>query len=121
MQSCEGLGVNNGTITKYFNDNFWSNTSFNPTTSIHNIIGTVSRVVLPTSFCLDGQTIPAMEWEDRYKHLGVLIGSDSETYLEKLAEEFRDNTEKLFQSALANWMKLEAFKEFVVPKLDYAL
>ena len=62
-----------------------------------------------------------MEWEDRYKHLGVLIGPDPETCLEKLAEEFRDNTKKLFQSALADWMKLEAFKEFVVPKLDYAL
>ena len=73
------------------------------------------RVILPTSFHLDGQTIPAMEWEDRYKHLGVLIGPDPETCLKKLAEEFRDNTEKLFQSALADSMKLEVFKEFVVP------
>ena len=29
--------------------------------------------------------------------------------------------EMLFQSALTDWMKLEAFKKFAVPKLDYAL
>ena len=63
----------------------------------------------------------AMGWEDRYKHLGVLFGPNSEACLDKLAEEFRVNTEKLFKSALADWMKLEAFKEFVVPKLDYVL
>ena len=79
------------------------------------------RVILPTSFRLDGQTIPAMEWEDRYRHLGVLLGPTLEACLDKLAAEFRDSTEKLFQSGLADWMKLEAFKEFVVPKLDYAL
>ena len=31
------------------------------------------------------------------------------------------NTEKLFKSVQAHWMKLEAFKEFIVPKLDYVL
>lgn len=62
-----------------------------------------------------------MGWEDRYKHLGVLLGPNPEACLDKLAEEFRVNTEKLFKSALADWMKLEAFKEFVVPKLDYVL
>ena len=30
------------------------------------------------------------------------------------------STEKIFQSGLADWMKLEAFREFVMPKLDYA-
>ena len=84
------------------------------------------RVVLPTSFRLGGgggggEVIPAMGWEDHYKHLGVLLGPNLEACLDKLAEEFRVNTEKLFKSALADWMKLEAFKEFVVPKLDYVL
>ena len=77
-------------------------------------------MILPTSYCLDSQTIPAMECEDLYKHLGVLIGPDPEACLGKLATEFREDTEKLFQSSLADWMKL-AFKEFVVPKLAYTL
>ena len=56
-----------------------------------------------------------------YKHLGVLLGPNLEACRDKLADEFRVNTEKLFKSAQADWMKLEAFKEFVVPKLDYVL
>ena len=44
--------------------------------------------------------------------------SNPEVCLDKFAAEFRKNMEKLFQSALADWMELEAF---VVPKLDYAL
>ena len=62
-----------------------------------------------------------MKWEDRYKHLGVLIGPDPNACLDGLAAEFKEDTEKLFQSPLADWMKLEAFRDFVVPKLDYAL
>ena len=79
------------------------------------------RVVLQTQLHLNGQVIPAMGWEDHYKHLGVLLGPNPEACLDELAAEFREDTEKLFQSGLADWMKLEAFKQFVVPKLDYAL
>ena len=78
-------------------------------------------MVLQSSFQLQGQDIPAMELEDRCRHLGVLLSPNPEACLDKLVDEFRENTEKLFQSGLADWMKLEAFKEFVVPKLDYAL
>ena len=55
------------------------------------------RVILLTSFRLDGQTIPAMEWDDRYRHLGVLLGLNPEACLDKFTAEFRDSTEKLFQ------------------------
>ena len=79
------------------------------------------RVVLQSSFQLQGQDIPAMKWEGCYRHVGVLFSSNPEACLDKLTDEFRENTEKLFQSSLADWMKLEAFKEFVVPKLDYVL
>ena len=101
----------------------WARFRFNVAkcASLSTTYRTGKRVVLPTSFRLDGQTIPAMEWGDRYRHLGVLIGPNPEACLDKLAAEFKVDTEKLFQSALADWMKLEAFKQFVVPKLDYAL
>jgi len=45
------------------------------------------RVVLQSSFQLQGQDIPAMEWEDRYRHLGVLLGPNPEACLDKLADE----------------------------------
>ena len=41
--------------------------------------------------------------------------------LDKLAANFRQDTQRLFESGLADWMKLEAFKEFVVLKLDYTI
>ena len=50
----------------------------------------------------------------------MLVGPNPEACLENLTAEFRENTEKLFQLDLADCMKLEAFKEFVMPKLDYA-
>ena len=62
-----------------------------------------------------------MGWEDQYKHLGVLLGPNPDTCLDRLTADFRQDTEKLFRSGLADWMKLEAFKEFVMPKLDYAI
>ena len=34
------------------------------------------RVVLQTEYKLGDRVIPVMKWEDRYKHLGVLIGPD---------------------------------------------
>ena len=78
------------------------------------------RVVLQTKYSLCGRVIPPLKWEDRYRHLGVLLGPNPEACLAELAAEFRESTEKIFQSGLADWMKLEAFKEFVMPKLDYA-
>ena len=62
-----------------------------------------------------------MAWENMYKHLGVLLGPNPDTCLDKLVADFRRDTQKVFESGLADWMKLEAFREFVVPKLDYAL
>ena len=85
------------------------------------LIGGGKRVVLPTSFCLDRQTISAMEWEDRCKHLGVLLSPNPEVCPADFTVELKANTEKNFQFGLADWMKLEPFKKFVVPKLDYVL
>ena len=73
------------------------------------------RLVVPSEFRLAGWVIPAMTWDDRYKHLGILLGPDPEACVGGLTKEFRANTEKLFQSDLADWMKLEAFKEFLMP------
>ena len=50
----------------------------------------------------------------------MLLGPNPEACLGGLETEFKESTEKLFQSPRADLMKLEAFKEFVMPKLDYA-
>ena len=101
----------------------WAHMDFNVAkcASLSTIYRRGKRVVLERQFYLGGQAIPAMEWEDRYKHLGVLLGPNPDTCLDKLAADFLQDTQRLFESGLADWMKLEAFKEFVVPKLDYAI
>ena len=43
-----------------------------------------------------------MTWNDCYKHLGVLLDPDPEACISRLMKEFRVNTEKLFQSGLAD-------------------
>ena len=62
-----------------------------------------------------------MRWDDRYQHLGVLVGPNPAAALGELAEDFKEATVKNFQSPLADWMKLEAYRSFVHPKLDYPL
>ena len=44
-----------------------------------------------------------------------------EPHLDQLAEDFKKDAERVFQLPLADWMKLEAFRDFVMPKLDYVL
>ena len=101
----------------------WANVDFNVAkcASLSTTYQAGKRVVLQQCFTLKGQAIPVMTWEDRYKHLGVLLGPNPDSCLEKLADNFREDTKKLFQSGLADWMKLEAFRDFVMPKLDYAM
>ena len=79
------------------------------------------RIVFPSTFTLNGNTIPVMKWEDRYRHLGVLLGANPEAHLDQLSKDFKKDVESVFQSPLADWMKLEAFRDFVMPKLDYVL
>ena len=101
----------------------WANLDFNVAkcASLSTTYRGGKREVLQQCFTLKGQAIPVMTWEDHYKHLGVLLGPNPDSCLEKLADNFREDTKKLFQSGLADWMKLEAFREFVMPKLDYAM
>ena len=99
----------------------WAGLCFNVTKCASLSTGYMSgkRIVFLSTFTLNGNTIPVMKWEDLYRHLGVLLGANPEAHLDQLAKDFKMDVESLFQSPLADWMKLEAFKEFVMPKLDY--
>ena len=85
------------------------------------IQGGGERIILPTEFTLGGRAVPAMRWDDRYQHLGVMVGPNPAAALGELAEDFKEATVKIFQSLLADWMKLKAYRSFVHPKLDYPL
>ena len=93
----------------------WFHTDFNVAkcASLSTTYRRGKRVILERQFHLGGQAIPVMAWEDRYKHLGVLLGPNPDSCLYKIAADFRQDTQKLFESGLAD-SKLEAFKEFVL-------
>jgi len=61
----------------------WAGLCFNVTKCASLSTGYVSgkRIVFPSTFTLNGNTIPVMKWEDRYRHLGVLLGANYEAHL----------------------------------------
>ena len=75
------------------------------------------KIVLPSTFTLNGNTISVMKWKNRYRHLGVLLGVNLEAHLELKTSRWTSRAS--FSLLWRNWMKLEAFKEFVMPKLNY--
>ena len=84
----------------------WSHMDFNVAkcASLATTYQGEKRVVLQRQFHLGGQAIPVMAWENRYKHLGVLLGPNPDTCLDKLAADFRRDTQKVFESGLVDWM-----------------
>ena len=74
------------------------------------------RIVFPSTFTLNGNTIFVMLWKNRYRHLGVLLGANPEAHLELKTSRWTSRAS--FSLFWCNLMKLEAFKEFVMPKLN---
>ena len=93
----------------------WAGLCFNVTKYASLSTGYVSskRIVFPSTFTLNGNTIPVMKWENRYRHLGVLLGANPEAHLYQLAKDGRREHLSVSSGGL---MKLEAFKESV---MDY--
>ena len=68
------------------------------------------------------QLIPALQREDHYRYLGVPIGLvPNITILQNLVDDLTCKLEKIEQSLLAPWQKLDAIRTFIQPCLTYAL
>ena len=68
------------------------------------------------------QLIPALQREDHYRYLGVPIGLvPNITNLQNLVDDLTCKLEKIEQSLLAPWQKLDAIRTFIQPCLTYAL
>ena len=73
-------------------------------------------------FCVQNQPIPALQREDHYRYLGVPIGLvPNITNLQNLVDDLTSKLDKIEQSLLAPWQKLDAIRTFVQPCLTYAL
>jgi hypothetical protein len=67
------------------------------------------------------QPIPALQREDHYRYLGVPIGLvPNITNLQNLVDDLTSKLEKIEQSLLTPWQKLDAIRTFVQPCLTYA-
>lgn len=110
-------------IIEEFTD--WSKLHFNvakcTAPSASHALGRASEwMILQSEFTLSGWVILTLKWEDQYKHLGVLLGPNLEAWLDELAVDSRENTVKIFQSGLCDWIEQEALWNIVIPTLDYA-
>ena len=75
-----------------------------------------------TTFKVQDQDIPTMSAEETYRYLGIPIGlihnvNDLPSLLPKLIQDL----EKISESPLAPWQKLDAIRTFVQPCLTFAL
>ncbi|UYV83959.1 hypothetical protein LAZ67_X000710 [Cordylochernes scorpioides] len=76
---------------------------------------------LPTTFCIHEQPIPTMREEDMYCHLGVPTGFNKSRNPEEAIKEIKEDVEKIHNSLLAPWQKIDATKTFVYPRLNFIL
>ena len=71
---------------------------------------------------LGADVIPALSWEERYKYLGCPTGAyrSNVAVLENLKQALLKDADVVFQSSLAEWQKLDAFRRFLFPRLSFA-
>ena len=70
---------------------------------------------------LGDQHIPALSWEDTYRYLGVDVGRPRSATPERLKDEILVMVDKILESRLTDWHKLDAINTFALSKATYAL
>ncbi|UYV69504.1 hypothetical protein LAZ67_6003840 [Cordylochernes scorpioides] len=76
---------------------------------------------LPTTFGIQEQSISAMREEDTYCHLGVATGYNKSRNPEETIKGIKGDVEKIYNSLLAPWQKIDATKTIIYPRLDFIL
>ena len=79
------------------------------------------RYVEPFSPCFGDQCIPALRWEDTYRYLGVEVGRQRSGTLDNLSKEIEATVDKILETRLADWQKLDAINTFALSKTTYVL
>ncbi|KAL5509882.1 hypothetical protein EMCRGX_G005322, partial [Ephydatia muelleri] len=72
---------------------------------------------------LGTELIPALSWEERYRYLGCPTGAyrTHTSVLDELRENLLKDCGTVFASELAEWQKLDAYRRFLFPRLNFAL
>ncbi|CAB4023934.1 Hypothetical predicted protein [Paramuricea clavata] len=78
--------------------------------------------IQPNNFLIQGESIAPLSKEDHYRYLGVPIGLiPNISDLAKLIDELTSKLDKIENSLLAPWQKLDTIRTFIQPCLTYAL
>ncbi|KAL5509829.1 hypothetical protein EMCRGX_G005265 [Ephydatia muelleri] len=77
--------------------------------------------VTPQGYHLGPIVVPVMQWEDRYKYLGIRTGAGHSSDLEGLGREYATDVGVIMKSDLTDWQKIDAIHRFAKPRLVYAL
>ena len=72
---------------------------------------------------LGTEAIPALSWEERYRYLGCPVGAyrTPAKILDDLREGLIKDCGTVFNSELAEWQKLDAYRRFLFPRLSFVL
>ena len=80
-----------------------------------------SRVDNATTFKVQNNIMPALSKEQSYRYLGVPISLIYAKEMNTITETLISDLDKLRDSQLAPWQKLDAIRTFIQPCLTYAL
>jgi hypothetical protein len=73
-------------------------------------------------YVVQGNNIPALKQHEHYRYLGVPIGIMRDVdEIDKLVNDICDELDRINESLLAPWKKLDAIRTFVQPSLTFAL
>ena len=66
-------------------------------------------------------SIPALKWEETYRHLGVEIGRPRKGTVDPVMAKVEETMERIVESKLTDWQRVDAINTFAMSKLTYHL
>ena len=78
--------------------------------------------VINEDYFVQGKKLPSLNREEPYRYLGVPVGIEVEQHeANEICENLVTDLDKIENSLLAPWQKLDAIRTFLQPKLSYIL
>jgi len=101
----------------------WSGLTFKPSkcATLHLCRQRGGQRVQPTEFKINDDPLLVLGDGDHYRHLGVPTGYRNRQTPNETIQQFQDDFEKIDQSLLAPWQKIDAAATFILPRMDFIM
>ncbi|XP_014216251.1 uncharacterized protein LOC106645014 [Copidosoma floridanum] len=86
-----------------------------------HVVGGSNGGAQPSVFELQGARMPALDSTDAYDHLGIPTGYQVRQTLISNIKDLIEDAEKVGESLLAPWQKLDVVGTLLLPHLDFAV